>query len=394
MKEANKIFYLTILITGFVVFFTTAGSIYFLYHTAVEEQKDRLLEVVKSTASLIHAFHEATSSHGKDMSLDTHKSHANELEDFFSLLTDSSSAGDKRSKKAVLNFFIAEQKNDYAYFYIGTQQLTRTPVPINNLAGKPMGLALKGLSDVMKTTDHLGNTILCSYTFVDSLGIGIVAKILLKDIRRPFFTTALTTYIGAFLLFVSSGLIMKLTVSPLASRLERKRQQLEEVNKNLHKLATTDHLTELYNRQYFNKQLEHFLLLADRHRHIISIIMFDIDNFKKINDSFGHPAGDSVLKELSLLLMREVRKTDIVARWGGEEFILLTIVAKKDDAHHLAKKLCDKISQHLFTINQQVTCSFGVTTYIPDENIDTLINRVDAALYDAKRKGRNTIVSR
>lgn len=89
-----------------------------------------------------------------------------------------------------------------------------------------------------------------------------------------------------------------------------------------------------------------------------------------------------------------MRKTNIVTRWGGEEFILLTIVANEADAYHLAQKLCKKVSQHKFTINREVTCSFGVTSYIPIENIDALINRMDAALYDAKRKGRNTIVSR
>ena len=393
MKESNKIFYLTILITGFVALFTTAGSIYFLYHTAVEEQKDRLLEVVKSKGNILHVFHEATSLHGSDMNLATHISHVNELENFFSILTESSITQKNSLKSSVLNFFIAETKGDSAYFHIGTPKLISSPVPLINLTGKPMGLALSGQSGVVKTTDHMGNAILCSYTFVDSIGIGIVAKVLLQDIRRPFLIIALITYIISFLLFVLGGFIIKLTVSPLASSLENKSQQLVEINKNLHKLATTDHLTELYNRQHFNNQLEHSLLVADRHNHTISIILFDIDNFKKVNDSLGHPAGDSVLKELSMLIKQNIRKTDILARWGGEEFILLTLVEQEHDAHYLVEKLCEKVSQHQFTINQQVTCSFGVTAYIPDEDIDTLISRADVALYTAKKRGRNTSVS-
>ncbi len=394
MRESNKIFFATIIIMGLVVILTTAGSISFLYHTAVDEQKERLIEVVKNQAKYIHIFHEANSVHGSDMDLETHRSHGNELQTFFNHLNESSSADQKQSKRLVLNFYVAEKLGDHVRYYTGTPQMTAHPVPYPTLRGKPMGLALNGKTDVLETTDHLGNKIICSFTFVQSVGVGIVAKIFLKDIRRPFIKTAIITYTGALLLLLLSSFFIKLTVSPLAARLEKQRHELKKINKNLHKLATTDSLTALYNRQHFNQQLNNTIHISKRHNQKISLILFDIDNFKKINDDLGHPSGDAVLKELSVLIKGSLRKIDVLARWGGEEFIILTIGNNERDVHFLAQKLCEIIAQHHFTINQQVTCSFGCTMYCNGEDIDDFIGRADDALYEAKNRGRNQVVSK
>lgn len=393
MTESTKIFVLTIIIMGTVVLLTLSGSTFLLYQTAINEQKERLYEMVKNQSMFIHVFHKATSSHGDDMELTTHLNHTNELEEVFEALSEVTAKQylEKHTQPALI-FFIAEKKDDLAFFHIGTPQLINKPVPLSKLSNHPMGQALNGKSGVLKTEDHMGNDILCSYTFVESFGVGIVAKVMIQDIRRPFLKTGLLSFFGSLLLILLSGFIMKYTVSPLTQRLEQKRKEVEEINKNLHHLATTDTLTGLYNRTYFNEQLKHAIDAANHHSRDVAIILFDIDNFKLINDTYGHPKGDDILKETSNLIRNRIRKTDILARWGGEEFIILTPEYPPHTGRNLAKKLCEIISQHTFTIDQSVTCSFGVTTFIRNETIDNLIKRADDALYTAENKGRNTIV--
>lgn len=388
VKESNRIFWVTILITGAVVFLTIAGSIFLLYRTAVEEQKERLLEVVESQARFIDVFSRATSEG------DRGGEQAIRLKDFFRSLAESVSRDGREQKQPALKFFIAGRQDESVIYYSGTPKLMAKPVPWTRLDGRPMGFALNGESGVLETTDHMGNSILCSFTYVESVRVGIVAKLLLQDIRKPFIRTGIITYLSSLLLLVACGFIMKLIVSPLVRRLEEKKKEVEVINRNLHKLATTDHLTALCNRQHFAHQIENTLLLAERHKEEVAVILFDIDRFKQINDSLGHPAGDSVLREMSQLIQGEIRRTDILARWGGEEFILMAFGARPQDAMELARKLCDRVAGYSFSIERQVTCSFGVAVFSPPDTSDSLISRADDALYEAKRAGRNRVAYR
>lgn len=395
MTDSNKVFAMSIFVMGVVVFLTTAGSVSFLYHTAVEEQKERLLEVVKKQARFIEAFHETTCEHKKDWDFEPGQSHAHELEIFFSKLSGSHRTGRKKGKNSpVLNFYIAEKKDNFVHFYVGIEKLIHTPVPYQKIQGKPMGHALEGKTDVLKTVDHMGNLILCSYTYAPSVRMGIVAKIFLNDLRLPFLKTALLTYLGAFVLFFLGGLAIKMTAAPLVSELEKKRRELEITNKNLHKLATTDNLTQLYNRQHFNKQMAYGILLKERQNCYLALILLDIDYFKHINDVLGHLTGDVVLKTLSELLSCQIRKSDILARWGGEEFAILLFDSDQKNARYLAEKLCTMIGEYDFGIGKKVTCSFGVTVHRKGETDIDFIKRADDALYAAKRSGRNQVVAR
>ncbi len=170
--------------------------------------------------------------------------------------------------------------------------------------------------------------------------------------------------------------------------------ELERINKYLHQQANTDTLTELRNRQYFNERLGQEILRAERYKRSLSLIIFDIDFFKDINDNFGHLAGDGVLKELAALMQTQVRQSDVLARWGGEEFVILVHETNGDFSHLLAEKLCQSIAQHNFSLKKKITCSFGVTEYIACETSADFINRADQALYQAKETGRNRVVSR
>ena len=134
---------------------------------------------------------------------------------------------------------------------------------------------------------------------------------------------------------------------------------------------------------------------SKRYRHALSIVIFDIDNFKKVNDNYGHLCGDAVLRELSLACRTILRKCDALARFGGEEFILLLPETDDASALQVANKLCQLVAEHVVEYKDaqiQVTISVGVTTYNPImDTLDDLLNRADRALYQAKRLGKNRL---
>lgn len=175
---------------------------------------------------------------------------------------------------------------------------------------------------------------------------------------------------------------------------EKQQLELERINKYLHKRATTDNLTGLYNRQHFNDRLAEEIARNSRYSQSLSLIIFDIDHFKKINDNYGHLTGDAVLKELSELASSRVRQTDLLARWGGEEFVILLLGANQEASQVVANKLCTLVAEHSFPVVNGLTCSFGVTTYINGESAEDFVNRADEALYGAKASGRNRVESR
>lgn len=156
-------------------------------------------------------------------------------------------------------------------------------------------------------------------------------------------------------------------------------------------LASTDEMTGAYNRykftQLFAVELQHEL----RYGGGLALIMFDIDNFKHVNDEFGHKAGDTVLKEITQLVRGLIRTTDVMTRWGGEEFLILVPRDGREAADALAEKLRGAIEGHPFSGVPKVTASFGVCEYAPGDTLDSLCARVDEALYRAKHEGRNRV---
>lgn len=170
--------------------------------------------------------------------------------------------------------------------------------------------------------------------------------------------------------------------------------ELREREAELHKLATTDPLTGIANRRRFNLALDAELLRADRHDIPLALILMDIDHFKRINDTYGHPTGDSVLVEFARAVETNIRASDLFARWGGEEFIIMAPHVESANLQALAEKLRECVESCPFTAIGQVTCSIGATRYIPGESEQELLARVDAALYQAKQNGRNRVEMR
>ncbi len=165
-----------------------------------------------------------------------------------------------------------------------------------------------------------------------------------------------------------------------------------EMEMQLQKLASTDYLTGLYNRFKFEELFAQEMTRCQRYDKALSIIMFDIDDFKNINDTYGHNTGDTVLKEISTLVKSHIRQSDILARWGGEEFMLLTPEVDLESAYLLAEKLRKVVDGFTFTTVGHITCSIGVIQLGADEDCTALCKRVDAALYKAKESGKNCTV--
>jgi diguanylate cyclase (GGDEF)-like protein/PAS domain S-box-containing protein len=165
-----------------------------------------------------------------------------------------------------------------------------------------------------------------------------------------------------------------------------------QMSKELKKLATRDALTGIYNRYRINQLIEDELTRAQRYFETFALIMFDIDHFKHINDTYGHDVGDSVLRELSTLVLSQIRKSDKFGRWGGEEFMILASKITKDDAINLAEKIRHRVDSFQFQKVGHISISIGVVVFHKNETLTHLLKTVDEALYEAKHAGRNCVV--
>jgi len=166
------------------------------------------------------------------------------------------------------------------------------------------------------------------------------------------------------------------------------------VNKaQLWDMAVTDSLTGLYVRRYFMVKLQEEIHRAERYGKRLSVIMADLDRFKKINDTYGHDAGDRALKTISQFLQKNIRDVDAIARYGGEEFVMLIPDADKEAAYCLAQRLREELAKVKFEDLPPITISLGIATFPSDStDIEELIKKADAAMYEAKQKGRNRVV--
>ncbi len=163
-------------------------------------------------------------------------------------------------------------------------------------------------------------------------------------------------------------------------------------------LSRKDGLTDLYNHRFFHQLLETEVARALRYNRVVSLLMMDIDNFKRFNDSHGHPSGDVALKQLSMLLKSASRSCDFVARYGGEEFAVIAPEANPDSARRMAERIRELVAESAFEGEDvmpggRLTISIGVAT-VPTQAVDKsdLVERADQALYRAKALGRNRVV--
>lgn len=169
-----------------------------------------------------------------------------------------------------------------------------------------------------------------------------------------------------------------------------RRKQFAYSNELL-RLSITDPLTGLYNRIKFDEELNRWIDYCSRYENPLSLVILDIDDFKRINDTYGHLAGDSVLKNIASVVGKTVRSTDIFARWGGEEFVILLPNTDIRQAMEMTERVRICIQKSKYDVSESLTCSFGLVSLQRSENADSLLQRADKHLYDAKEKGKNAI---
>lgn len=196
-------------------------------------------------------------------------------------------------------------------------------------------------------------------------------------------------------LVIFSGFFFSILFLIIIYNASKNNLKLKNNEYRLKNLANSDSLTKLYNRRYFYKIATKILKLAQRSKQDVCVCMIDIDNFKTINDTYGHHLGDYVIKNLAKNLTSLTRQSDIIGRYGGEEFILLLPDTNIEGAKVIANKICKEISEQKIVykdIDLSYTISLGLNEYTKMDSIDDFIIKADEALYKAKHAGKNQVV--
>jgi diguanylate cyclase (GGDEF)-like protein len=199
-----------------------------------------------------------------------------------------------------------------------------------------------------------------------------------------------------FVLTIGQCAFVGLYGDSLRRRFYKRSAELSEANKRIEQLAELDELTGSFNRRCIMRMLDDEIARAQRVKMPFSIALIDLDWFKRINDAYGHPTGDEVLRTFAITVFANIRSIDSFGRYGGEEFLLLLPETPDKDAARIVDRLCTIIADldwSAFSQGMRVTISAGVATLKPDESPDTFLARADNALYIAKARGRNRIAS-
>ena len=167
--------------------------------------------------------------------------------------------------------------------------------------------------------------------------------------------------------------------------------ELKEANKRLKYLVNTDELTGAYNKRFMIKKVSEEIERCQRTKNAFSLIMLDVDDFKSINDTYGHNMGDSVLKKFVERIDSRIRKTDFLCRWGGDEFIVLLPDTDLDGAVELAQDIKEEFAANEFDTVGELTSSIGVSSYSEGDTLDTLIKKVDDLMYTSKKAGKSRV---
>lgn len=190
---------------------------------------------------------------------------------------------------------------------------------------------------------------------------------------------------------------LELLNKELEKKVIERTKKLKDTQKKLIEQANRDPMTNLYNRRYFNEIIKSLLLIAKRTSQLFSLIIIDIDDFKNVNDTYGHSVGDRVINDLADIFRNTVRNSDISVRFGGEEFVIILPNTHLKEAEIIAKKLKDIVENNTIILKDgsriKFTISLGVSQIQQDdESVETVLHKADEALYQAKNSGKNKIV--
>ena len=198
---------------------------------------------------------------------------------------------------------------------------------------------------------------------------------------------------GAAIIFnnISERVLAEGALSDANKRLQRLNNELELKNQRLQEISVTDSLTNLYNHRHIIERLQEHVGSAERYQRNLSVMMLDIDYFKKVNDTYGHPYGDQVLEQVSTTLREVIRVVDIAGRYGGEEFLVVMPETGLKEAVAIAERVRQAVESLTWEQPITLTISVGVAMWQRDETASELISRADALLYKAKEGGRNQV---
>lgn len=241
----------------------------------------------------------------------------------------------------------------------------------------------KYVTFLQSASGQYGGDIYTTYSAIGLLQKMGVPSHPLAPPQKPEKLNTIPSYVPA--VFFLAALLV-LLVAHQAKKLE-----LQSINRALSIQASIDNLTGIFNRQKFEALLREERERHGQYGHPLSLVMFDVDDFKAFNDEKGHLAGDQILQELTALVGGALRNTDVFARWGGEEFIILLPDTDQAGATQLAEKLRKLLENHRFSGGQRVTASFGVAELLQDGDLDDLVERADMAMLFAKAQGKNRV---
>jgi polar amino acid transport system substrate-binding protein len=192
------------------------------------------------------------------------------------------------------------------------------------------------------------------------------------------------------IVFVATAIL--LLFAYWTNKIRQAKKIIEKQNKELEIMAKTDKMTGIYNRSKLDEILSQELQRAQRYSQYFGCAVVDIDNFKRINDTYGHLAGDKAIKELASVIQKSMRKSDYFGRWGGEEFLIISVGVDKNGLRQMLEKIRILVSEHEIKGVGKQTVSIGAAIYRQNDTEDSIIKRADDALYKAKNSGRNTVV--
>lgn len=194
-----------------------------------------------------------------------------------------------------------------------------------------------------------------------------------------------------FITIISFLIYRQLLMKKTNKKFQELYEEIRRKNQQLNIISELDSLTGLKNRRAIDRVIKNELDRSSRYGTPISILLIDVDHFKRVNDTYGHNIGDKVLTEISEVLGENIRSTDSVARWGGEEFLIIAANTSLEEAMKFGEKIRGKIEEFNFTKIERLTVSIGISQHRPGESFNKLYERVDEALYSAKEKGRNRV---
>ncbi|HOL16989.1 MAG TPA: GGDEF domain-containing protein [Bacillota bacterium] len=245
--------------------------------------------------------------------------------------------------------------------------------------------------------------------FVQSFGVVILILAFFLVVNRWLNVILISLFLGAGFMFTANlrfghipaseyaavgvYITLVITMSAISSYRTNYYKRLQfAYNKELVRTSEIDALTGIYAKGKFNTELNKWVELAQRYQYPLSLVLFDVDDFKKINDHYGHIIGDQVLASLAAVIKSSIRESDVFARWGGDEFAILLPYANRTQAHGLAERIRMIIATSRFDQVNSVSCSFGVASYKEGDDSSSLMSRADYRLLQAKSSGKNKVV--